>query len=704
MVGSAAVPQLGAAPTAQPAQLSPGINPQTAGVDSSDSKTFRAIMDFASGALAPKVKEAAQAQFIQGVQQAMTGASLEEIQRDKPWYTDIFAPSSALAGARTFTAQRAIAEWGGKMQEQMPALAKVGPEQLQSAAVGALQGFMTGDAQADGMITSAVVEQMAPLFKQHAKEHYIYVQKQASDAQVGAWEAQGRVYQGVAASAATGKGVVTPEDHEAAKSRFLTSIAPFADQSDESFERNIASFLEGSASAGNFQVVKLFKETGLYDKIAPDKRATLDRSLKVFGRETLNNAMPQFAVDVATLVNDMTQDPHSILPKVAALNARAAAATGVSEAELIPASSLDNIIGRVMVAQEHEAAARAKAAQTAAEKDAEKVGEVALAATQLQRGAGFLDACVTMGLCKEHAAEKAGAIAYAAAKTPAERAAVLNGRTLKPFEGIKSAFGATFRSPEFQAGVGDMAQVYKGMSEDVKTRYFDENERGTMDRFLSMVGANTPPEAAWVTAKVAASIAANAIGTTPHDEVAKAIRAEVESQNQNLFHINNVDDASLRLLEAASMKTYKLDRTNNPPDVAAKRAYAQARAGGVDIQGKHAMVKANPDDRPLFALVGESVQGTAEAFEELMAERAKAQGVKLDAYLTVRVPDRNGKALIQVTADQDGRIVPWTISSDEIKERVVAKTRKQMQHPVGLPPSAPIVGPEGAAFGVVPRP
>lgn len=702
-VGASDVPQLGV-PNANPGALAPGLQTQAPGVNDVDSKTFRAITDLASGVLAPKIKEAAQDQFLRGVQRAMTGESLGEIVRDQPWYTDIFAPSSALAGARTYTAQRSVAEWGAKMQEQMPALAKQGPEELQKAATGALQGFMTGDAAADGMITSAVVEQMAPLFKQHAKEHYIHVQKVASQAQIGAWEGLGKVYQGFAAAEASGKGTVSPEDKEAAKSRLLGAIAPFADQSDEAFERNIAAFLEGSASAGNFQVVKLFKEAGLYDQIAPDKRAALDRSIRVFARDTLNKATPAFAMDIATLVNDMTQDPRSIPDKVSALNAKAAALTGVTETDLIPPTAIDNIMGGIMRAQSAEAAARAKVAQTAAEKDAEKVGEVALAASQIQNGPGYVDACTAMGVCKEQAVEKAGALAYAAAKTPQDRAKVLNARTLKAFDGIKSAFTATLRSPEYQKGVGDMAQTYEALADNVKPLYFDDHERALMDRFTQLVQSGTPPEGAWVAVNVAPMLSANGIPEGSKNVLAKAIREEVERQNESWYYVNNVDAASMRMIEAVTMRSAKLDAANNPPDVAAKRGYATARPH-VDVQGKHAIFQHQANATPLARIIGEGVKQTAESFEELMAEKAKSLGVALDNYEIIRVPDRGGQAYFQVLAtDDSGKTVPWSITSQEVKARAEAAVRKSMERPAPVPPTPPVTGPGGAAFGLFPRP
>lgn len=698
-VAPAAIPQIGA-PTAQPGALSQGLSAQAPGVSDADTRTFKAIMDLASGVLAPKVKEAAQRQFIQGVQEAMTGESLGEIIENKPWYTDIFAPSSALAGARTYTAQKAVADWGARMQEQMPALAKAGPEQLREAALGAMQGFMTGDAQADGLITQAVVEQMAPLMKQHAKEHYVYVQKQATEAQIGAWEGLGKVYQGFASAAASGKGTVSPEDHEAAKTRLLGAIAPFADQSDEAFERNIAAFLEGSASAGNFHVVKLFKETGLYDKINPDKRATLDRSLRVFGQQALAQAMPQFAVEVATLMTDMAQDPAGIPAKVQAINAKAAAVTGVQEADLIPLGSLDNVVGRVMWNQKVDAEAAARKAQTAAEKAAEKAREEAMVFGLIaQSPPGYIDACVKVGACKESVVEAAGLQMFQAAKTPEDKARILNARTIGGFETVKALFGNVLRAEEFGNDSAMMSQVYASLTEDAKAHHFNEQQRQQLDRFNAQVRAGMNPAAAWVASRN--HIARDLLPTDAKDEVSKLVREHVEAKNETWYGRNTVTDASLRTIEAVVAKTYKSDRTNNPPDVAVKRAYAQALANGLDVQGPHAVIKARPQDPPLFRVVGESERGTAEALDSLMQEKAAAAGSKLESYTVVRSPDRGGQAFLYVeTTDAEGVTKTWGISSQEIKARVVERIKAQVERsrtPAVLPtpadPAAPYQAP-----------
>jgi hypothetical protein len=196
------------------------------------------------------------------------------------------------------------------------------------------------------------------------------------------------------------------------------------------------------------------------------------------------------------------------------------------------------------------------------------------------------------------------------------------------------------------------------------------------------------------------------LGSAPKDEVSKAIRSEVERQNENIFGFNQVDDAALRIIEAATMRAYKADRGNNPPDVAAKRAYAQAKANGLDIQGKHAVINVNPQDPPLFAVVGEAPKETGQAFEDLMAQRAKEQGASLDNYEAFRVPDRNGKAYFYIRAtDKDGREVVFHIGSDEIKARVQEKVAKQMAKPApGTGPAVPTAEtPAGAAF-VYPHP
>lgn len=677
-VGSAATPQMGA-PSANPASISIGLSTQAPGVDNSDTRTFKAIAELSSGILAPKIKEAAQEQFITGVQRAMTGEALGEIVKDQPWYTDIFAPSAAPAGARAYTSQKAIADWAGRMEQQMPELAKASPEALNSAAVGTMQGFMTGDAAADAAITAGVVEQMAPLFKRHAKEHYIYNQKQASIAQTGAWTSLAKVYQGAATAAASGSGTVSFEDHEAAKQRLIGSIQPFADQSDESFERNVAAFLESAATNGDAQVVKLFKETGLYEKIGPDRRATLDRHLAVAGRQTLDKqAMPALAVDVAMLINDMRQDPHGVVDKVKALNAKAAALTGVTEADLIPPSMLDNIVGNVINAQAREADARAKGESTAAAKAQADAAGRALAASQLAKGPGFLDRCLETQFCKEPDAEAVGYQAYLEARTAEQKATVLNNRVLKGFGTVKTLFMDSMRQEDYLKGGVDLtAKVYQGLEENVKPHYFSEAERQMMDRFTAQVRSGVPPEAAWLGARNA--IGKSRIPDGEKNELSKLIRSHVESQNENVVGWNNVPDSTLDVINAMVWKTYQSDRVNVPPEIAVKRAYAQASANGLDLLGKYAMVKTKAADPALYMVVGEGQQATANAFNELMEDRAERVGSKMQAYEAYRLPDVGKRAVYRVTSYTDeGKAISWDITSDDVKARVKMNVGKQI--------------------------
>jgi hypothetical protein len=684
-VGSAATPQLGV-PFMQPQGTSPGIaNQQPDPNGDVNAKTFRAITELASGTLAPKIKEAAQGQFISGVQRAMTGEALNEIIKDQPWYSDIFAPSSALAGARTYTAQAAVAQWAGKIQEQMPQLAKVGPEQLQSAAVGALQGFLTGDPASDAMVTSHVAEQMAPLFKQQAKEHYVYMQKQASMAQLQAWDAAGKVYNNLAATEASGTGTVSPEDKEAAKSRFLGSIVPFADQSDEAYHRSIQSFLEGAAAAGNFHVIRLFKDTGLYDKLDSDKRADLDRTIKRFARDTLDQNIPKFALDIASLVNDPTQDPREIPAKVQALNEKAAKITGVTEASLVPPQSVDNLVGKVMVEQRHAADTAAAKAEAQRQKEQGQLDKVALAGTLIQKGPGVVDAAIAMNAADASDVEVAGLTLFNAAKRPSDAATILNSRLEGPFKTVKSRFDRIIQAEEYNdGGVGRMAQIYAGLAENVKPHYFDPQQRKQLDLFTSEVSMGMPPQAAWVSSKFSPSVTGDQLSDDPKDVVSKAIRDEVDSYAKNRFigipipFSSTVDDSGKRMIESVMRTSMKVDRGNNPLPVAAKRGLAQAIAAGIDIQGDHVIFNTAPGvNPPLFRVVGESQIGTAEALGKLMEEKAKAMNSTLDNYEAFRVKDVGGKAFIYMRGtDSDGKSAVWTINSDEIKEAVTKKVRR----------------------------
>lgn len=665
----------------------------SAGGGSVDTSTMDALLKLGSDILAPKVKEAAQQQFMEGVQRAATGEAIADIVASKPWYTEVFGPSSAVQGARAYTVAQKVAKFGADMEAKMPMLAQQGPEAINQELSTLRDQVMTGDDAADMAISAQIVDQMAPLFKRHAKEQYAYLQTQASDAQVDAWSALGAGYQQRAAAAAKGDGMVSMEDVMADADRLLGNMNPFADQPDASFDRNVARFLESSATAGNFHVVKLFKDKGLYDKLPPDMRASLDRTFKVAGSQALANATPEFFMDMAMFVNDTAQDPRGVADRAAAINAKAAALTGVplEMAQLIPNSTVDQIAGRVLVAQ-------ATANRSAEEKLAEEQQKQQIAASFLQVPDGIA-LCKATKVCAEGYGERA-AIQQWTTLDARGRAQLLNTHPTETFAGLQSRFSGVMNGKEDSPGVQQTAQMWAQMTEGTKARYFSSDENKFLSKYTALVSAGESPASAFVAAKVVVPLSKTYLDTADKNDMANAIRAQAEDSNENFFGWNEIPDGQMRVFESVLGEQVK-QRTFGDVASSARAAMAEANAQQRVVRmGKYAVVGSDSSQPRLETILGGKVgfNAAGTAFSDLVTEGIKAVGgAEPDAAVVIRMPDINGVAqwLVQ-TQTEEGMPRSFRLNSDMVAARgqtvQTNVTPKYNRNPMGQ------VGPGGGAL------
>lgn len=665
-----------------------------AGVTGFDSSTTKALLQLGSDILAPKIKEAAQAQFMEGVQLAATGEAIGDIVADRPWYSEIFGPSSAVQGARAYTVAQKVAKFGAEMEAKMPILAQQGPEAINEQLGTLRDQVMTGDDTADMAITAQIVDQMAPLYKRHAKEHYAYLQNKASDAQVDAWSSLGAGYQQRAAAAAKGDGMVSQEDVAADAARLLGNMNPFADQPDSSYDRNVARFLESSATGGNFHVVKLFKDNGLYDKLPPDMRASLDRTFRAAGAQTLAQATPQFFMDMAMFVNDTAQDPRNIAERAAAINARASAVTGVplDMAQIIPNSTVDQIAGRVLVAQ-------AAANKSAEEKLGEEQQKIAIAQSFLAVKDGIA-LCKATKVCAEGYGERA-AIQQWAQLPPQGRAELLNNHPTETFAGLQSRFSGVMNGKEDSPGVQATAQMWASMTDGTKQRYFSADENKFLSKYTAMVAAEETPASAYVAAKVVTPLSKTYLDKADKNDMANAIRAQAEDSNENFFGWNQVPEGQMRVFESVLGEQVK-QRTFGDVASSARAAMGEANAQQRVVRiGKYAVLGVDPAQPRLETLLGGKVgfQAAGGAFTSIVEEGVKAVGGDdPESAVVIRLPDIGGVAQWMVqTQTAEGMPRSFRLNSDMLVERGrAAAAAPSAPQSLNRAPTGP-VGPFGGA-------
>lgn len=691
-LGPVSAVQIGAAPMASAATGTGGAVVAGRGTDDGqDQRTTDALFKLGGDILAPKIKAEADRQFFSGVQRAASGEALEEIIKDQPWYTQIFGPSSAAMGARAYSTQAKVAEFGAEMEKQMPNLAKYGPEAVVKAAQEAMSGLRTGDELADGAIQMAFVDQLQPLLKRHAKESYIYQQKEASAAQVKSWGTLFDGYQQRALAAGNPEGGVTAEDMEAETDRVLMALQPFADQSPESYEKNVGHALQGAAAAGNFHVIDALKKNGIIDALPPDMQAQLKPIFARGARDALNKAMPKYAYDLAMITNDTAQDPRKAAARVQAFSEEVSRREGIplEYGSIFPPESVDNMVGGIL---------RAQAAQAGKEhkQTAEEIRQAQLSfASTLMTQPGSLGKNVAMGTIPASVAEEAAEAAWMSNADPKARAALLNARGAGTYTTIKESLAAMspYATDKDTLGVQHNAALYHNMNDETRGAYYSAQEQLFFDRYNASVYAGVPPEQAFASARIAQPMAKDVIPEKDKSAVGKAIRSEVENRMENMLGWNIVDDNSLRIIEASVARNYNANASLHGTTASVQRSLTMALNDGLEIVGKHAVIGTSRGQAPLVGIMAKGAgnmgaKETASAFESVLSEKVAAAGGSLDSYVLYRMPDVKGEARYLIeTIDKEGKLTTQSLSSQELRGR-----NKEQRKLEASPDAKPFIG------------
>lgn len=610
-----------------------------------DANTVAAIQKFGKDVLAPHIKAEAQKQFMSGVQAAMEGKALKDIVEEQPWYSQIFGPSSAVQGAQAYTAQAKIAEFGATLEREMPELARQPASVLTDRLAELQKEMLTGDDVVDAALTRQMVDQMAPVYKRHAKEHYIHMQEQAVAAQGKAWAEEAGHLQSAMQGAMAG--TVSAEDVEAAQQRMRNALTPFGDQTVDSYHQNLLRFVENAAVSGNFHVVKMLKDDGLMEQLPVQLRSNLDRALATAGRKTLDQALlsdPNLAMEYAMLLNDTAQNPRNFAERAAALNKRAADFTGVTEARLLDGMDIVQGTGGILRAQ---AAARA-AGPSAAER--EEAG-IARALTALMQPGGLALAKAnpeSMGGTSEQQNQAAITMFWAREGDPGERAKAMNLHPTVKFAPAEQDFKLPLGLEGDSPGMQHAAATYSQLSQLTRDTYLDAEEQAFYDAYLQHVNANQDPQAAFVAAQQVRKMK-----TVPQGDASSlggSVRKVLSDRYDGTFQwwLGKPDRVSGEDLEVLNSVAYSSALAAGGPssmEVKARVGLSAALASGqVDLVGGVPVVGgANKHPLNRVFLYGKnnlSAEEAAEALDGFLTARPKERGMgDVLGRLVIRMQD-----------------------------------------------------------------
>lgn len=641
--------------------------------------TMKALFKLGAASLQPLVQEEAQRQFMVGVGKAMEGQALKQIVDEQPWYTQIFGPSNAATGARVYTKQAQVAQFVADAQNRMPELVKQPTSELQKYAYGSLKSLMTGDAIADGMITQEVTEKFAPLFASHAKGHYEHVQKEAYSAQQGAWSAIGKNFNSAAVAAADGK--TKPEEIDAQFGNLLNDLQPFPGQPDESYERGLSEFLVSQAAEGNYHTIKRLRALGVVGGIKDgSRRAEVERAFDAGAARAVQKAIPQLVKDMVGNTLNLSQDADGFLAERARINARAAQITGVDDAKVYPDASTDNdLLGWLSRKNAAEASGQKAKLDAAQESMWEQVAAEALKQ-------GVAKQAIANGSTKADYVQRAADKAFleASKQGPAAMADVMNRSKDFEFQAANTYFANALNRAEYDSNFGIAAETVALLPDKaVLGKYLSPEQTRKLLAFnrLTQSGGGGKGMEPAIAFQIANSPIAEMAGGFLPSKVAgqsKAVRAAVKDKFGGWFS-DDIDEASMRMAERVTGSYMKTLGAETDDETAAGIALNEAvKTAGLQQVGKRLLIAANPRDSQLKDLIGFGDRDTSEAFESIIADIAKANGLRgFDNYQLIRRPDQKdgGKTRAAVYLDaytDDGRRINAVITSDRLKERAEA--------------------------------
>lgn len=232
-------------------------------------ETLQTLLRLGQEKLAKQIGKLEEQAFLEGMTRAASGAALDEIQAEQPWYSKIFGDSAVVEGARAYSTQATVEQWAQAVDADMVNLRQVSPGDIPKRLTEGLSPLMTGDAATDTLIRSHALKVLPSLVKRHTKEHAGYLQEQASTARLGAFRsASGLLEQAYKAT----PGTYTEQDINLRKQSLMETFVPAQGVNLEAWSKDFVGFIEEAAQAGNFHTVATFAESGVFDNLDPDTK------------------------------------------------------------------------------------------------------------------------------------------------------------------------------------------------------------------------------------------------------------------------------------------------------------------------------------------------------------------------------------------------------------------------------------------------
>lgn len=232
--------------------------------------TLDLVMKVAGAVVGPALKKYQTEQYVAGMQRAASGAAVKDIVDEQPWYSRIFGDSDVVEGARAYTQQAKATETAMLMTENMQELRKLDGASAQAHFTDIMMRAQTGDAATDSALMRSLSGTMPAVMKQQAKEHYGYLQEEASKSESAAIQAAAKRLQD--STLALKEGKISQDDFDALKGDLAWLNVPANGRDPESAAAQRTSDLVMMAEKGQFHALNTLEELGMVNMLSTDQQ------------------------------------------------------------------------------------------------------------------------------------------------------------------------------------------------------------------------------------------------------------------------------------------------------------------------------------------------------------------------------------------------------------------------------------------------
>ncbi len=356
-------------------------------------QTLNVLLRMGQDIIAPKLKEAREASFVDGMQRAAAGQAVADIVDEQPWYSKVFGPTDLVDGARAYTASTKASEIATGIELAMPELRKMDGPAFSAHVSKTLGDSKTGDATADAMVATAVLKQMPHSMAAQAKNNYLYKQEVFTEAQRGAMQSalvnigvldhkarkggDGQRVPGDAFMPGTISDATDETDSLLAKQAAMGAFVRPDHQDPKLHSRNVATVLAAQGAVGNLAGLYAVKDAGVIETLQPQDQVTVQHAIDSAERKTRLSIDAPLAIQASqwqTLANDPTSSPEAIVQGAKELNAQYAQLTGSRAPLVAQADTVRELVQleTTRINTQHREAARLAVATAKATKADEK--------------------------------------------------------------------------------------------------------------------------------------------------------------------------------------------------------------------------------------------------------------------------------------------------------------------------------------------